>query len=57
MNEIVKGRKEKLYSGATQINSNQYHRSAVSPSPENLLEMQILGPYAGPLNVGMERVE
>lgn len=26
-------------------------------SPENLLEMQILGPYAGPLNVGMERVE
>lgn len=30
MNEIVKGRKERLYSSATQISTNQYHRSAVT---------------------------
>lgn len=50
MNETVKDRKEKLYSSATQISTNQYYRCAVSPSPENLLETQILGPYARPLN-------
>lgn len=55
--KLSKAEKRVGYSSATQINTNQCHKSSVSPSSENVLEMQIIDPYAGHPNVGIERSE